>query len=54
VLTGAADVDTVEVDGVEVSSAVGDMGAAQPERSSPAKAMQAGAVYREVIMGSLY
>ena len=51
---GASDVDTVEGDGVGVSWAVGDAGAAQPARSSPAKAMQAGAVYGEVIMGSLY
>lgn len=34
--------DTVEADGAEVSPVVGDVGDAQPARSSPAKAMQVG------------
>jgi hypothetical protein len=51
VLTGAA---VVDAGCVGFSWAVGVALAAQPARSRLAKARKAGAVYREVIMGSLY
>jgi hypothetical protein len=53
-MTGAADVDSVEADGVEVSPAFGGHGRRAATGKQPNKGEQAGAVYREVIMISLY